>query len=52
MKINYKKITSKEHNGIITREYCMVDDIMWMNKKRKMARSEINWYCKKYHRKR
>lgn len=34
-KINYKKITSKEHNGIITREYCMVDDIMWMNKKEK-----------------
>ena len=32
---NYKKVISKEHNGIITREYCMVDDIKWMNKKEK-----------------
>lgn len=32
---NYKKVTSKEHNGVITREYCMVDDIKWMNKKEK-----------------
>ena len=30
-----KKIVSKEHNGIITREYCMIDDIDWMNKKGK-----------------
>lgn len=32
---NYKKVISKEHNGVITREYCMVDDIKWMNKKEK-----------------
>lgn len=32
---NYTKITSKEHNGIITREYCMIDDINWMDKKEK-----------------
>lgn len=34
-KENYKKTVSKEHNGIITREYCMIDDIGWMNKKEK-----------------
>lgn len=34
-KNNYKTITSKEHNGIITREYYMTDDIKWMNKKEK-----------------
>ena len=34
-KKNYKTITSKEHNGIITREYYMTDDIKWMNKKEK-----------------
>lgn len=34
-KINYKKLTSKEHNGIITKEYCMIDDIKWTNKKEK-----------------
>lgn len=32
---NYTKVVSKEHNGIITREYCMIDDIDWMNKKEK-----------------
>lgn len=32
---NYKKIVSKEHNGIITREYCMTDNINWMSKKEK-----------------
>ena len=31
----YKKEISKEHNGIITREYYMTDDIKWMNKKEK-----------------
>lgn len=36
-KQNYKKITSKEHNGIITREYCMTDDINWMSKKAKWS---------------
>ena len=34
-KQNYKKTISKEHNGIITREYCMTDDINWMEKKKK-----------------
>lgn len=34
-KSNYKKIVSKEHNAIITREYCMTDDIDWMLKKEK-----------------
>ena len=34
-KQNYKKIISKEHNGIITREYCMTEDINWMEKKKK-----------------
>lgn len=33
--INYKKTTEKEHNGIITREYYMTDDVKWMNKKEK-----------------
>ena len=32
---NYKRTQEKEHNGIITREYYMVDDIEWMNKKEK-----------------
>lgn len=32
---NYKKTTEKEHNGIVTREYYMSDDIKWMNKKEK-----------------
>lgn len=32
---NYKKTVSKEHNGTITREYCMTDDIDWMFKKEK-----------------
>ena len=32
---NYKKTTEKEHNGVITREYYMTDDIKWMNKKEK-----------------
>ena len=36
-KSNYKKIVSKEHNAIITREYCMTDDIDWMLKKEKWA---------------
>lgn len=30
-----KKVTEKEHNGIITREYYMTDEIKWMNKKEK-----------------
>lgn len=34
-KSNYKKIVSKEHNAIITREYCMTNDIDWMLKKEK-----------------
>lgn len=34
-KSNYKKTVSKEHNAIITREYCMIDDIDWMFKKEK-----------------
>lgn len=34
-KINYKKTIEKEHNGIVTREYYMTDDIKWMNKKEK-----------------
>lgn len=34
-KENYLKVTSKEHNAIITREYCMTNDIKWMNKKEK-----------------
>ena len=34
-KQNYKTVVSKEHNAIITREYCMIDDIDWMNKKEK-----------------
>lgn len=34
-KANYKKTVSKEHNAIITREYCMTDDIDWMFKKEK-----------------
>ena len=37
-KQNYKKTISKEHNGIITREYCMTDDINWMKKKKKWPR--------------
>ena len=32
---NYKKVTEKEHNGIMIREYYMTDDISWMNKKEK-----------------
>lgn len=34
-KNNYKRTISKEHNSIITREYCMTDDIDWMFKKEK-----------------
>ena len=34
-KQNYKKTISKEHNGLITREYCMTEDIKWMEKKTK-----------------
>lgn len=34
-KQNYKKTISKEHNGVITREYFMTDDINWMEKKNK-----------------
>lgn len=34
-KQNYKKTISKEHNGLITREYCMTEDIKWMEKKKK-----------------
>ena len=34
-KENYKKTISKEHNAIITREYCMTDNINWMDKKEK-----------------
>ena len=34
-KQNYKKTISKEHNEIITREYCMTDEINWMEKKEK-----------------
>ena len=34
-KQNYKKTISKEHNGIITREYCMTDNINWMERKEK-----------------
>ena len=34
-KENYKKVTEKEHNGIMIREYYMTDDISWMNKKEK-----------------
>lgn len=30
-----KKTIEKEHNGIVTREYYMSDDIKWMNKKEK-----------------
>lgn len=30
-----KKVTEKEHNAIITREYYMTNDIKWMNKKEK-----------------
>ncbi len=29
----YKKTVEKEHNAIVTREYYMTDDIMWMEKK-------------------
>lgn len=29
---------TKEHNAIITREYCMIDDIDWMFKKKKWTR--------------
>ena len=32
---NYLKRTEKEHNGIVTREYYMSDDIKWMNTKEK-----------------
>ena len=32
---NYLKKVEKEHNGIITREYYMTDEIFWMNKKNK-----------------
>ena len=31
----FKKTTSKEHNGIIIREYYMTDNIEWMSKKEK-----------------
>ena len=34
-KKNYLKKVEKEHNGIITREYYMTDEIFWMNKKTK-----------------
>lgn len=30
-----KRITEKEHNGLITREYYMTDNIKWMNRKEK-----------------
>lgn len=32
---NYKKLIEKEHNGIITREYYITNDIKWMNKSEK-----------------
>lgn len=32
---NYLKKTEKEHNGTVTREYYMSDDINWMNTKNK-----------------
>lgn len=32
-----KRITEKEHNGLITREYYMTDNIKWMSKKEKWA---------------
>lgn len=32
---NYKKVISKEHNGIIIREYYMTDDVKWMDKGQK-----------------
>lgn len=34
-KENYKKLVEKEHNGIVTREYYLTNDIKWMNKKEK-----------------
>ena len=34
-KENYKQTIEKEHNGIITREYYLTNDIKWMNKKEK-----------------
>lgn len=34
-KENYKKLVEKEHNGIVTREYYLTNDINWMNKKEK-----------------
>lgn len=34
-KENYKQIIEKEHNGIITREYYLTNDIKWMDKKEK-----------------
>lgn len=32
---NYKQTIEKEHNGIVTREYYVTNDIKWMNKKEK-----------------
>ena len=32
---NYKQTIEKEHNGIVTREYYLTNDIKWMNKKEK-----------------
>ena len=34
-KENYKQTIEKEHNGIVTREYYLTNDIKWMNKKEK-----------------
>ncbi len=34
-KENYKKLVEKEHNGIVTREYYLTNDINWMTKKEK-----------------
>lgn len=34
-KENYKQIKEKAHNGIVTREYYLTNDIKWMNKKEK-----------------
>lgn len=34
-KENYKQTIGKEHNGIVTREYYLTNDIKWMNKKEK-----------------
>lgn len=34
-KENYKQTIEKEHNGVVTREYYLTNDIKWMNKKEK-----------------